>query len=145
MDPIAQSFANIVKTNNGRFKSQAQRNLLLNQCDGNQFVTMGTVGRNGYTLFYTCDLEGVVRVQKQTVARGLVLTWERVEAGQVSIQDAREIKRIKRLIKQTEQSMTSREASRAAGEYPIESLYAEAQARDQAGLAELNRMLAALV
>ena len=46
MSQIAQSFANIVKTNNGFFKSQAQRNLLLNQCEGNEFVTTGTVGRN---------------------------------------------------------------------------------------------------
>ena len=145
MSQIAQSFANIVKTNNGFFKSQAQRNLLLNQCTGNEFVTTGTVGRNGYTLFYTCDLQGVTRVQKQTVAKGLVLVWERVEAGQVSIQDAREIKRIQRLIKQTEQSMASREASRAAGEYPSDSLYAEAQGRDQQSLETLKQMLAQLV
>jgi hypothetical protein len=145
MSAIAQSFANIVKTNNGRFLSQAQRNLLLNQCDeSNQFVTWGAVGRNGYTLFYTCDLEGVTRVQKHTVARGLVTTWERVEAGQVSIQDAKEIRRLKRLIRQTEKSLAERKASRAAGEYPNELLYSEAQERDQRSLQELNQMLAQL-
>ena len=87
----------------------------------------------------------MTRVQKQTVAKGLVLVWERVEAGQVSIQDAREIKRIQRLIRQTEQSMASREASRAAGEYPSATLYAEAQERDFQSLATLQQMLAKLV
>lgn len=145
MSQIAQSFANIVKTNNGSFKSAAQAAFLLSQCTGFEFVTTGTVGRNVYTLFYTCDDQGVTRVQKQTVAKGLVVQWERVEAGQVSIQDAREIKRIKRLIKQTEQSITERSASRAAGQYPNELLFSEAQERDQRSLQELNQMLAALV
>lgn len=145
MSQIAQSFANIVRTNNGAFKSAAQAQFLLSQCQGNEFVTSGTVGRNGYTLFYTCDAQGVVSVKKQTVARGLVLQWERVAEGQVSIQTLKEIKRIKRLIRQTEQSMAERETSRAAGKYPSEALFQEAQGRDQEALVTLNQMLAQLV
>lgn len=144
MSAVAQSFANIVKTNNGFFKSAAQAGFLLSQCAGSEFVTTGTVGRNGYTLFYTCDQQGVTRVQKQTVAKGLVLVWERVTDGQVSIQDARETKRIQRLIKQTEKSMAERAAARAAGQYPNELLFSEAQERDQRALQELNRMLSQL-
>ena len=143
MSQIAQSLANLVKTNNGLFKSAAQAAFITSQ--GSEFTASGAVGRNVYTMFYVVDSKGVVKVQKQTVAKGLVLVWERVEAGQVSIQDAREIKRIKRLIKQTEQSMASREASRAAGEYPSDALYAEAQGRDQQSLETLQQMLAKLV
>ena len=142
---IAQSFANIVKTNNGAFKSAAQAAYLLSQCEDGQYVSSGTTYGNCYVMFYICDDQGVIRVQKQTVAKGLVTQWERRVEGTVSLQDAKEIKRIKRMIKQTEQSIASREASRAAGEYPSRSLFDEAQGRDHAALVELNTILAKLM
>jgi hypothetical protein len=63
------------------------------------------------------DSTGVVSVYKNTVARGLVLVWERVTAGVVSVQDAKEIKRLKRLIKSIQKSMDDRQASWDSGEY----------------------------
>lgn len=144
MSDIAHSFAHLVKTNNGLFKSPAQAQFLLSQCRGNEFVAMGDTYGNGYTIFYICDHQGVVRVQKQTVAQGLTTQWERRVEGQVTLQDAKEIKRLQRLIRQTEKSMAERTASRAAGQYPNELLYNQAQERDLQGLQQLNHMLAAL-
>lgn len=142
---LAPSFANLVKTNNGLFKSAAQAQYLLSQCRDGEYVAMGSAYGHGFTLFYTCDAKGVVKVSKQTVGKGLVTQWERAEAGKVSIQDEKEIKRLKRLIKQTEKSLAERQASKDAGEYPNEALFSEAQGRDQASLVELNSMLAKLV
>lgn len=140
---IAQSLANLVKTNNGFFKSAAQAAFITSQ--GSEFTASGTVGKNGYTVFYTVDKKGVVKVEKQTVAKGLVLQWERAEEGQVSVQDLKEIKRIKRLIKQTETSIAERLESYKAGEYPNAVIFAEAQLRDAQSLQTLNEMLAKLV
>jgi hypothetical protein len=142
MSAVAQSFANLVKTNNGLFKSPAQAAFLLSQCTDNEYTASGTVYGKGYTLFYTCDDMGVVKVQKQTVAKGLTTQWERVTEGQVSTQDLKEIKRIKRMIKQTELSMASRTLAREQGQYPNELLFKEAQDRDLQGLQTLQKMLA---
>jgi hypothetical protein len=142
MSNVAASFANLVKTCNGRFKSAAQAHFLLSQCVNNAFVAMGTVHGNGYSIFYTCDAEGVVKVQKQTVRRGLVTEWERAPAGQQSVQDLREAKRIQRLIRQAKQSIAERQAAWDAGQYPNRDLFDQAQDRELAGLAKLEEMLA---
>ena len=142
---VAQSFANLVKTNNGFFKSEAQAKFLLSQCVNNQFATGGVVHRNSYTIFYVCDSTGVVRVEKQTTAKGLVVQWERRVAGKMSLQDEKEIKRLRRLIKQTQASIDERRASIAAGKYNANSDLAKmAEQRDLESLAELNRMLSLL-
>jgi hypothetical protein len=142
MSNFAASFASLVKTRNGRFKSAAQAQFLMSQCVNNEYVAMGTVHGNGYSIFYTCDAEGVVKVQKQTVRRGLVTEWERAQAGQQSVQDLREVKRIQRLIKQAERSIAERQAAWLAGEYPNRALFDQAQDRDLAGLRKLEEMLA---
>lgn len=138
---IAQSLANLVKTNKGIFKSPAQAAFLLSKCDGNEFVTTGGVYGNSYAMFYTLDDIGVVKVQKQTVAKGLVLVWERAEEGKISIQDEKEIKRLKRLIKQTEKSISEREISRANGDYSDTTLFEISQKKDQEKLDGLTQML----
>ena len=145
MSNVAQSFANIVKTNNGLFKSPAQAAFLLSQCSNGEYVTSGITYRSSYALFYTVDEQGVVRVQKQTAAKGLSTEWERCVAGQTSVQDAKEIKRLKRLIKQTERTIAEREAARAAGEFPCDELYQWAVNRDSTDLKTLTEMLDRLV
>jgi hypothetical protein len=139
---VAQSFANLVKTNNGFFKSPAQAAFLLSQCVNHQFATSGSVHRNSYVIFYVCDSTGVVRVEKQTAAKGLVVQWERRVAGTVSVQDEREIKRLRRLIKQVQSSIDERREELAAGTYQGNAdLACWSEQRDLDSLAELNRML----
>lgn len=147
MDTIAASFANLVKTNNGLFKSPMQAGFLLSKCtvDNNTYVTSGSVHGSSFSMFYVCDDKGVVRVEKQTRAKGLTTEWERRVEGKVSLQDEKEIKRIKRLIKQTEKSIADRTACFAAGQYSApEHVYRDSHAHDQRALDNLNQMLANL-
>ena len=141
---LSVSFANLVKTNNGFFKSEAQAKFLLSMCDNGVYHTSGHVHGNSFVLFYTCDKKGVTKVQKQTSGKGLVTQWERVEEGKVSVQNEKEIKRIKRLIKQTENKIASRLDAFKSGAYPNEDLFKMSNERDQASLVELNTMLAKL-
>ena len=142
MSEFAASFASLVKTRNGRFKSAAQAQFLQSKCNGGEYVAMGTVHGNAYTIFYQCDTEGEVRVQKQTTRKGLVTEWERAQAGVQSVQDAKESKRIQRLIQQAERSIAERQAAWLAGQYPSRALFDQAQDREQAGLVKLKEMLA---
>lgn len=71
MSNVAISFASIVKSNNGFFKSEAQAKFLLSQCqEENTFIAGGTVYRNSYQLFYVCDACGVIRVDKYLATSG---------------------------------------------------------------------------
>lgn len=82
MSNVAISFASIVKSNNGFFKSEAQAKFLLAQCqEENTFVTGGSVYKNSYTLFYICDAQGVVRVEKHLATSGKVeITFNRLSS-----------------------------------------------------------------
>lgn len=146
MADLSTSFASLVKSNNGMFKSAAQASFLLNQCQDGEFSTSGTAYGKGYTLFYTCDAKGVTKVQKQTVAKGLVTTWERVEAGSVAIQDKKEIARCKRQIKALEKEIAERQTAWDNGQYGTAiDLFNTAMNRDRASIAEWNARLASLV
>lgn len=76
---IAVSFASLVKSNNGFFKSEKQSAFLLSKCqDTNTFVCGGNVYNNSFTMFYICDSLGVLKVEKYTPKSGkTVTTWER--------------------------------------------------------------------
>ena len=119
MGTIAQSFANLVKTNNGFFKSAAQANFLLSQ-SSYEYVSCGSVMGNSFNMHYTCDDRGVTMVRKYTKAKGFATTWERKVEGVVSLQDAKEIKRLLRLVKSTTASIVSRQASWDSGKYASE-------------------------
>lgn len=84
MSNFAASFASLVKFNNGFFKSEAQAKFLLSVCqEENTFITSGTVYRNSFTLFYTCDIQGVVKVEKYLPTTGkTVVTFERLTTEQ---------------------------------------------------------------
>lgn len=143
MDTLATSFANLVKNNNGFFKSPMQAGFLLSKCDATgQYISAGQVHGNQYNISYFCDQKGVVRVEKYTPKSGkIVVQWERKEEGKMSAQDEKEIKRLKRLIKQTESSIADRDAARARGEYANDQMYQKAQQRDKESLATLQQML----
>ncbi len=118
MTDLTKTLANLVKTNNGLFKSDAQAQFI-RSIAGDEYVSGGNVYGKSYSLHYMLDSTGVVSVYKNTVAKGLV--WERVTAGVVSVQDAKEIKRLKRLIKSIQKSMDDRQASWDSGEYIAQS------------------------
>lgn len=90
MNNIAVSFASLVKSNNGMFKSEAQAKFLLSQCqEENTFITSGTVYRNSFTLSYVCDAQGVVSVEKYLPTTGkTVTTWERLTVEQFEAKKA---------------------------------------------------------
>lgn len=80
MSDLAISFASLVKTNNGMFKSSKQAAFLLSQCqEASTFYASGAVYNNGYTLAYVCDEQGVIQVKKSTKNKDSV-TWDRLAA-----------------------------------------------------------------
>jgi len=84
MSNVAVSFASLVKSNNGMFKSEAQAKFLLSQCqEENTFVCSGNVYNNSFTMFYICDIQGVVKVEKYLPKSGkTTTTWERLTNDQ---------------------------------------------------------------
>ncbi len=151
MTDLTKTLANLVKTNNRLFKSDAQAQFI-RSIAGDEYVSGGNVYGNSYNLHYMLDSTGVVSVHKNTVAKGLVLVWERVTAGVVSVQDAKEIKRLKRLIKSIQKSMDDRQASWDSGEYIAQSktlagakmMFSARQSVEQETLDAANKALAAL-
>ena len=151
MTDLTKTLANLVKTNNGLFKSDAQAQFI-RSIAGDEYVSGGNVYGKSYSLHYMLDSTGVVSVYKNTVAKGLVLVWERVTAGVVSVQDAKEIKRLKRLIKSIQKSMDDRQASWDSGEYIAQSntlagakmMFSARQSVEQETLDAAKKALAAL-
>lgn len=90
MSNVAVSFASLVKSNNGMFKSEAQAKFLLSQCqEENTFVCGGNVYNSSFTMFYICDIQGVVKVEKYTPKSGkTTTTWERLTVDQFQVKVA---------------------------------------------------------
>ena len=100
MNNIAISFASLVKLNNGFFKSDKQRDFLLSQCDFDEYVSTGSVGRNNFTITYIVDDLGV----RETINRGAKsgkseITWQRQVSGVLSDLDKKYIKKLETKIK----------------------------------------------
>lgn len=126
---FAKSFASLVKANNGLFKSTKQSEFLLSKCEGGQYISPGNVYGNNYIITYHCDDKGVTKVVKYTFSNcKTVITWERLEDGKVTVQDAKEIKRIKREIKSRQKLVNDREKNVA--DYTDMALYARAMQAD---------------
>lgn len=144
---ISKSFASLVASNNGFFKSEVQASFLLSQCqDGNTYTTSGMVYNNSFTLMYHCDSQGVVSVEKYTNKTGLVTTWERHVEGAVNAteaaQQSKEVKRITRAIKGLKKQVEAMEASKADYEAQgMMELFNSAKAADLAAIAEWEAML----
>ena len=127
---LGMSFASLVKNNGGLFKSVKQAEFLLSQCDGNVYIACGRHW-GAFTNEYHCDQQGVVKVVHHTSNTGFKETWTRPVAGEVSVQDAKEIKRLKREIKSLEKNLASREEAFEQGQYAdMMSTYQNAKAFD---------------
>ena len=90
MDNLAASFASLVKSNNGLFKSEKQAAFLLSVCqDAGTFYTGGQVYGNSYSLQYNCDKAGVVSVEKYLTKTGkIVITWSRLTPTEFAAKQA---------------------------------------------------------
>ena len=128
MTDLTKTLANLVKTNNGLFKSDTQAQFV-RSIAGDEYVSGGNVYGNSYSLHYMLDSTGVV-----------------------SVQDAKEIKRLKRLIKSIQKSMADRQASWDSGEYIAQSntlagakmMFSARQSVEQETLDAAKKALAAL-
>jgi hypothetical protein len=140
MNDITISFASLVKSNKGYFKSEKQAEFLNSQLDNGVHISYGTVWGANYQLAYACDAKGVVTVTKSTAANGAKVIWQRVVDGCISVQDAKETKRIARMIAQIEKIIVSRDAAVASGEYTNMKMYADSNQRDIDQLIALHAM-----
>lgn len=135
---VAQSFGGLVKTNNGLFKSIAQRDFLLARTVDGVFTTSGNVHGNGFTIEYVCDELGVTKVVKRTSRKDEV-TWERVVPERVAVQDAKALAHRARLVKRLIKSIQERNAAKERGEYDDAiGLYNMSHAADVEALANLG-------
>lgn len=88
-DDLAMSLNNLMKTNDGLFKSDKQAKFILSQATDNQVVTGGNMYGNSFTMFYNLDDKGVVSVEKHTPRKGSTVTWERPSEGKTAVQVAK--------------------------------------------------------
>ena len=135
---VAKSFAHLVKNNNGAFKSEAQAKFLLSQCDKETKFVDDTP--KGAVVFYHCDDRGVAFVDRYNMATSKTKReWERKVAGKLTVQDDREIKRLRRMKKDTEDSIAARDAAYAKGDYKNdEFLYDASNSWDRATLIQIE-------
>jgi hypothetical protein len=128
------------------FKSAKQAEFLLSQCKNNQYVSSDYMFGSSFQIWYTCDANGITKVEKFTNAKGLVLQWEREESGKVSIQTTKEFKRLTRMKNGYVKSIISRQQAMDSGEYssPIET-FNSCMKHDQDSIATIESMLADLV
>lgn len=137
---IAKSFAGLVATNGGKFKSEKQAGFLLSQITNNNdgFIASGSFWNSSFTNTYLCDDLGVVSVTHWTPKTGDIITWTRPAVGQVSPQQIKEIKRLTRMYKMTELSMLKRQEAFDAGKYPDVEMFESCQVEDSVNLSEIQ-------
>lgn len=96
MSNVAISFASLVKSNNGSFKSEAQATFLLDQCqEVNVFTSTGSVYNSTFVLSYICDDKGVVKVEKFLPKTNRTeVTWVRLSDEEFKANQATQAARI---------------------------------------------------
>jgi hypothetical protein len=144
MSEFGASFAGLVKSNGGLFKSEKQAHFLLSRCDGETYIAGGHSGYAFYQLHYRCDALGVVEVSKYTAARGMLVQWQRPVEGMVPVQDQKEVKRLTRMRKQLEKDLAERHALMSLGKWESRTLFDEVQARDLKSIEEIDDLLSRL-
>lgn len=148
MNNIQASLENLISTNNGLFKSESQAQFLLSEMKkefGNVFVT--SVYGNSVKLTYIFDETGIIEKTNTSVKKGTeTLVWKRKVQGVLSIDEAKQLKHIKKSIKDLKKSIERRDACYANGEYNAsKSLYENSNKSDLDRLAEFEKLLADFV
>lgn len=143
MNNLQMSLENLIATNNGLFKSDAQAKFLLSEIKkefGNVFVT--SVYGNSVKLTYIYDNTGIVEKTNTSVKKGTqTVVWKRKVQGVLSIDEAKQLKHIKKSIKDLKKSIEVRDAAYANGEYKFESLYFKSDKEDHERLAVFEKLL----
>lgn len=144
MESVQISLENLIKTNNGFFKSDAQAEFLLSKLKeefGNTFIT--TMYNNSVIITYEYDEKGIVRktntsIKKQTNK----VVWERKIEGKLSIEEEQKLKQIKKEISRLKKAISNRLEAKRNGSYDeMEELFNKYQEADENRLKEFEQML----
>lgn len=88
----------LIKTNNGFFKTKKQADFLISQLSENN-IFVGSVYGNTFNISYIFDDKGIVKKEQYNIKTSKTeVTWERKIEGVLTVQQEKEIKRIKRRI-----------------------------------------------
>ena len=129
MNNIQATLENLIKTNNGFFKSEKQAKFLISELKieyGNVF-TASAFG-NSVVLTYNFDDKGIVeKVNTSLKKQSEKVVWNRKIEGVLSVEDKRKMAALKREIKKLEKSINERDAAYIAEQYKgYEALYNKA-------------------
>ena len=143
MNNIQATLENLIKTNNGFFKSEKQAKFLLSELKkeyGNVF-TASAFG-NSVALTYAYDEKGITeKTNTSAKTNKTAKVWERKIAGVLSLDDKKTIAHYKREIKKLEKSIFARDEALKKGEYEIEALYIASNSKDLERLAMFKKLL----
>ena len=129
MNNIQTTLENLIKTNNGFFKSEKQAKFLISELKkeyGNIF-TASAFG-NSVVLTYKFDEIGIVeKLNTSLKKQSEKVVWNRKIEGVLSVEDKKKMAALKREIKKLEKSINERDASYSTGQYDgFEDLYNKA-------------------
>lgn len=130
MNNIQTTLENLIKTNNGFFKSEKQAKFLISELKkeyGNIF-TASAFG-NSVVLTYKFDEIGIVeKLNTSLKKQSEKVVWNRKIEGVLSVEDKKKMAALKREIKKLEKSINERDASYSTGQYVgFEDLYNKAK------------------
>ena len=129
MNSIQATLENLIKTNNGFFKSEKQAKFLISELKkeyGNIF-TASAYG-NSVVLTYNFDDKGITeKLNTSLKKQSEVVVWNRKIEGVLSVEDKKKMAALKREIKKLEKSISERDAAFNIGQYKgFEDLYNKA-------------------
>ncbi len=79
------SLSNLLKTNNGFFKSEKQAAFLLSQTCENEIINHFTTYKNIARDHYFLDAEGVYKIERYTTKKGYITTWVRGQTHSLEV------------------------------------------------------------
>lgn len=129
MNNIQATLENLIKTNNGFFKSEKQAKFLISELKkefGNVF-TASAFG-NSVVLTYNFDDKGITeKLNTSLKKQSEKVVWNRKVEGVLSVEDKKKMAALKREIKKLEKSINERNAAYNDGQYEgYEALYNKA-------------------
>ena len=89
MSDIILSCHNLIETNNGMFKSDAQKKFFFDVSFEGMIVHSGQTFKTKWKEFFILDDSGIVEYQRESNIKGLVTLWKR---GEVTKKQARAVK-----------------------------------------------------
>ena len=129
MNNIQATLENLIKTNNGFFKSEKQAKFLISELKkeyGNVFTA--STFSNSVILTYNFDDKGITeKLNTSLKKQSEKVVWNRKIEGVLSVEDKKKMAALKREIKKLEKSINERDAAYNVGQYAgFEDLYNKA-------------------